>query len=158
MSEKKKTTKKTKDELSDNIEKKKPKDETKDEKKKTIQKRTVGDPNATPEEKKDLAIRFYNALLEKMGKGPIQELEEVQNIDREELIKEQNLEIIRIFENEIYDKLGRIRGRYYNRSMNDSHLLRLMRALCRENNYTLITQKSMNVKMKKTTYTAIKNK
>lgn len=86
-----------------------------------------------------LLLEYVNKILENMNKNPINDLLEFKNIDRLDIIKDDNIKILDTMAPRLFKKFNKDKCGYYRKV--DSIALNCLRGMCKELGLCLITEK-----------------
>jgi hypothetical protein len=96
-------------------------------------------------EKYMVALKFVNGILENINKSKINDLTEFNNVDRNDIIIEKNIELLTKMEPEIWKHYSKVKCGAYHKS--DNRVLNILRGMIRENNLKInITRKDISEK------------
>lgn len=90
-------------------------------------------------DKYKVTLKFINKILENIGKPCIDDLTDLKNIDRNEILVESNTKILEEMESEIWKHHEKIKCGAYHKS--DNRTLNVMRGLIRESDMKLCYSK-----------------
>ena len=83
-------------------------------------------------DKYQILLKFINKLLKNIGKEEITDLTQFQNIDREEIIKEENKLLFKKMEKEMHEFFNKSKTGYYRRKRTKHYILTFIRSVCDE--------------------------
>ena len=97
-------------------------------KKNTVQISTHSIPKDSP--KYITALKFFNSLLKKMDRDEIDDLTKFENIDRSDIIK--NNEVFKTHENELFSVFNKAKCAWYRRNSTKRYILTVCRYICKD--------------------------
>lgn len=79
-----------------------------------------------------IALKFVNKLLENMGKEEINNLCDFKNIDREDIITDDNKQVAFDMENEMFGPFDKWKCGYYSRNKVKTYVMSVLRGMTQE--------------------------
>ena len=79
-----------------------------------------------------IALKFVNNILKNLDKSEINDLTDFKDIDREDIIKTENKELVETMQSELFKKGNFDKGKcgFYRRSQVKTYILTLLRYIC----------------------------
>ena len=77
-----------------------------------------------------MALKLVNAILKNLNKDQIDDLTDFKDIDREDIIKDDNKKLLKEMEGELFPLFNKVKCGYYRKS--DNSVLNCLRGMCRE--------------------------
>ena len=90
------------------------------------------DENALTEEKNEFILKYVNALLKNSGKEEIQDLTEFKNVNRLDIVSEENIQYVKTMMDEITNLFDKINWKYYQETAK-SRPLNVLRGMIKDN-------------------------
>lgn len=116
-------------------------------KKKNIAQTDVNSP------KYKILLKFINQILENIGKSNIASLRDFQNIDRNDIIKKENLNAFADIENDLFEHFSKAKCGWYRRNLTKYYILTFIRYACKDINLKFTYKRKdifENIKKEKT--------
>lgn len=110
-------------------------DIVKPNKKKLIKNKNTTPPIDKNDEKYKIALKFINKLLESLKKSPITDLEQFQNIDREDIISDTCMKILTEMEKELFNYFDKKKSSWYNRKIIKNYVITFLKYMCKNIGY-----------------------
>jgi hypothetical protein len=110
-------------------------------------------------DKYKVALKFINKLLKNIDKKEITDLTEFVDIDRLDIIKEENKIILEEMKGELFKEFDKHKCRYYYKK-GDNYMLNIIRGLCKELKLSLTgreVRRQSDMKIKIIRFCTIKN-
>lgn len=79
-----------------------------------------------------LALKFVNKILENIGKPQINVLTDFVRILRNDIIKQENIDVLNNMEDEIYQHFNKVKCGYYRKDILDTYILTLLRGMSKD--------------------------
>lgn len=79
-----------------------------------------------------MLLKYCNMILKNIGKSPIMDLREFKDIEREDIIKKQNIHALHQIENDIFKVFNRSKSGYYRNLNSEAFALNVLRGLCKQ--------------------------
>lgn len=89
--------------------------------------------------KSKLLLKFVNKILKNIGKSSIESLDEFKNIDRNDIIKDENKKALDDMEKELFAHFNKQRCGYYRKT--DGIVINCLRGMCKETGFTCTIKK-----------------
>lgn len=95
----------------------------------------------TTSDKYKMALKFVNRILKNLGKEEIDKLTDFKNIDRLDIIKEENAKLVEEMTDDIFTCFDKVTCRYYRRGKIQHYILTLLRFMCKGIGYDFTFKK-----------------
>lgn len=86
-----------------------------------------------------IGLKIVNKILENIGKSQIQDLTEFKHIERVDLLKQENKDVLLEMDDEIFSLFDKIKCAYYRKT--DNYVLNFLRGMCKELDLKLTSHK-----------------
>lgn len=90
-------------------------------------------------DKYKMALKLVNAILKNLNKDPIDDLTEFKDIDREDIIKDDNKKVLKDMEGELFNVFDKKKCGYYRKT--DNLVLNTLRGICKEVGVEFVIEK-----------------
>jgi hypothetical protein len=120
----------------------------------TTKKKTTDEQIDKTSEKYKVALKFVNKILVNIGKTEITDLIEFKNINKNDIVKEDNMKYVTEMSDEIFKYYDKVRCGYYYKNRSKRYILRIIEAMCEDIGHQMVyTRTSKQVKtVQKTLY------
>lgn len=98
------------------------------------------------DEKYKLALKFINNILVNAQKSEINDILEFKDINRQQIVTQQNLDILTNMESEIYKLFDKVKCGFYRKS--DNYVINCLRGMIKQIGYKIILEqkdKTVNI-------------
>lgn len=94
------------------------------------------------DEKYKLALKFINNILVNAQKSEINDILEFKDINRQQIVTQQNLDMLTNMESEIYKLFDKVKCGFYRKS--DNYVINCLRGMIKQIGYKIIVLKKDN--------------